>query len=104
MKREARLICPILDNDGNPVGEALQSVETALGEAFGGFTYFVGDGVWYNPAGKRFADGVNIYDVAIDDTPNSRHRLRQIALQFLKDAKQQAVYLRWPDGEVIFVD
>lgn len=105
MKREARIIAPILDNDGQPVTEALQSLERRLVQSFGGFTRMQhGTGGWADK-GRVQVEGVIVYDVAVETTDRThRTALHSIANLLRMEAKQQAVYLRYPSGEVELVE
>lgn len=102
-KREARIIAPQRDNDGREVEAALQSLEQSLSHSFGGFTRTAGYGGWFD-GGKVVKEAVHVYDVACDLTSDTAVKLRHIAVGLLRDARQQAVYLRYPNGHVEIVE
>ncbi len=98
--REARLILPERDNDGNSLTGVHEALQDRLCDAFGGFTLTYGKGGWKNDAGLLFREAVYIYDVAVKDAGAG---LRQIAQDLRVAARQEAVYLRLPTGDVVFV-
>ena len=88
--REARIIAPIANL------AARVRLEESLTNAFGGWTKYAGIGYWH---GQR--ECIAIYDIAVDS--GRELILRVIAGRFCRDAKQECVYLRLPNGNVEFV-
>lgn len=98
MLKEARIVMP------SPAGDGMdhESLRTAIVAAFGGYTCTTGVGAW-RPADSdtTIVDKVAIYDVAIEaERDASWDMLFQIAMQAGRDLKQEAVYIRYPDGAV----
>lgn len=102
-KREARIIAPQRDNAGAYVTDALQSLEKSLAHYFGGFTRAEGFGGWFD-GNNIVQEAVYVYDIAADLTSDTAVKLRHIAVALLRDARQQAVYLRYPNGHVEIVE
>ncbi len=105
MKREAKIILPMVDNSGN----SLETVHTKLGEeltmTFGGATVDFGQaGLWRNRFGEIKSEPVAIYLVAVNDDPEARTQLNEIAKRYGEQARQQVVYVRHASGEVQFHD
>lgn len=91
-----------------PVGNALHRI--AVGEAqndivaaFGGFTGYRGEGAWTSPTGKAEREDVVIVDIAYEPSKENDAKLHDIAWQFLKNANQVEVYLRYGNGHVQMV-
>lgn len=108
--REARIVAPIVpwpaNNRRDDRSPGIVDLEHALCERFGGFTATPGHGAWRSEAegGRIVRDVVVVYDVAMIDCPDSAVKLRAIALDYLRAAGQQCVYVRYADGTVQFVD
>lgn len=100
--REGRLILPVpADGSLNAVNRELRR---ELAQRFGGYTMTTGQGGWVSPTGELVEEPVAIYDVAIRDGAVERDDLWQLAHVYRGKAKQEAVYLRFPDGRVFLVD
>jgi len=96
-------VAPQRDNDGREIEGALTSLEKALCHYFGGFTRLESYGGWFD-GGKVVREAVYVYDVACDLTNDTAVKLRHLAVALLRDARQQAVYLRYPSGYVEIVE
>lgn len=98
--REARIILPVVDGGL----DVLNSCMTELAEAFGGFTLLTGVGGWIKD-GEVVEDDNAIFDIACDENKDwTFDRLLQIATKHANLLKQDAVYIRYPDGCVEIVD
>ena len=102
--REAIIICPKLGNKGEDISQAHDTLREALLKHFGGFRYRDACGVWRSPdTGVLYEEECREYVVACVDSLANVRILETIARQFRIQAKQECVYLRWPDGSVWFV-
>lgn len=95
--REARIILP----KGYP--EAGIWLQGQFCVDFGGFTHFEGLGGWLPPGKDGVVEPVHIYDVAVPSTEESEQTLLRIARHLREAASQDAIYLRFPSGCVLFV-
>ncbi len=103
--KEAKIILPQNDNDGNDLSAVHQKFGTALVEKFGGATVTFGLlGLWRDPEGKTVSEPVAEYLVAMNDDAQSREHLREIALRLGHEAKQKAIYIRHANGDVNFIN
>lgn len=100
--REARLILPNADNDGQPLSFAHDWLKGELIGAFGGYTATPSQGGWRSPNGTIYEEPGTAYDIACDDGCDAY--LRGLAQRIGRLARQQAVYLRQPNGVVEIVD
>ena len=105
MLREARIIFPHIDKDGNILPERIEyRFREWIIDKFGGCTVSYGDGYWRNPKnGKQYAETVSIVDIAAAPTLENMITLRDIATTFCKAGNQECVYLRHLTGIVEFV-
>ena len=94
--REAVLITPITDFQ--------HELDIVLLRDFGGFTRTPAMGGWRDPSGVDHTENVCVYTIAMLDMPLCRARLRGIARYYRVKAKQQSVYVRWPNGRVEFIE
>lgn len=101
--REARIICPERDNSGSDLEVVRLSLARKLCDTFGGCTVSDGQGSWISASGALYREPVKLFDVACEPTKEARIALRRIAQTLKHDARQEAVYLRLPDGTVEFV-
>lgn len=104
--REARIILPVLDNNGATLAHVHTGLKRSLCEAFGGYTALASQGGWLDSATGRLYEEAGIaYDVAVNpiDATHGR-RLRAIAAHAAREASQVCVYLRLPNGDVEFVE
>ena len=103
--REARIILPLLDNNGASLAHVHSGLKRALCEAFGGYTALLSHGGWIDSeSGKLYEEAGIAYDVAAQEGADTREKLYAIASHVARDAAQVCVYVRLPNGEVIFVD
>jgi hypothetical protein len=98
--REARIILPFAENGGKDITFAHETLARELASTFGGFTAFNVQGGWVNGEGKLYLDAGRAYDVAMADTEENAAKLRGIARGIGKLTHQEAVYLRYANGEV----
>ena len=101
--REARIILPEDDNAGASLNAVHKKLESRLCDAFGGFSRTSGVGGWNNQHGTTFTETVRIYDIACENSLQSCHALLALARWLRAEARQEAIYLRQPGGEVQFV-
>lgn len=95
--REARII---LTSDHSP-----EELERRLLQAFGGFTKMSrAFGVWQSPSGEVYEEHVIVYDVAAEPTHENELKLRRLADWARVEYDQEAIYLRWPEGDVELID
>lgn len=102
--KEARIILPVVDNmlKSLNIHDAFMRSVTDM---FGGFTMTTGSGGWKRDNGEYVDDDVAIYDIACDEHSDSTYdKLFLLATEYGRQLGQQAVYLRYPDGEVEIVD
>ena len=64
----------------------------------------MGQGAWVDDHGKRIVEDVQVVDVAMTDTSSNAHKLWLIALSYGQEAKQDCVYVRYPNGQVELVN
>ena len=103
--REARVILPLFHRDGGPIPDVHEYFKRTLASTFGGFTSTTGQGGWVKAdTGELFAEPVNVYDVAMVNTPENAETLRSLALKAGSLAGQYAMYIRLPSGEVVIPD
>lgn len=99
--REARIIMPLL----NPQSMTHIYMQRELIEAFGGFTATSGYGGWKDSAGTNIRDEVMVYDIACDENRDRVYdQLFEIAMKAGRALNQQAVYIRYPNGDVEIAD
>ena len=101
--REAQIILPLADNNGAAYPDVLDALEQRLIRTFNGFTYAPATGAWVGPHNKLYREAVRVYSIAMEDTRANAAALRSIANLTRMEARQEAVYIRLPDGEVEFV-
>jgi hypothetical protein len=98
MLREARIIIPLRDNEGQLVN--VGRVGSRIKEMFGGYTMVAGIGVDANYP----AEPIAIFDIAMEVSGESRERFIDLALWAGHLARQNVVYIRHASGEAQFVD
>lgn len=102
--KEALIICPKTDNEGNSTADVFAAAVQELILSFDGVTVSDAEGHWRNSAGRTYHERVWQLHVACDETaPWTNSELRDVASHILHDAKQQSVYLRLPSGDVEFI-
>lgn len=102
--KEARLICPVRDNNGLGLWQLHGLLEDKLVEAFGGATHTLSRGLWKDGSGKLYNKQVILYDIAAEDRAESVRKLVGIARWLCKAARQHSVYVRLFDGRVLLVE
>ena len=95
--REARIVVPTTTIT-NPHKEIISD----LIREFGGFTGFNVFGGWLGPSGPEYEYGV-AFDIAVPDNAETHDKLEALAKNIKERLKQDAVYLRLPNGEVKFI-
>lgn len=98
--REARIIVPNKPEHHHVARE----LRHKLAHSFGGYTETIGYGGWVDPRGELIAEAVIVYDVAMADTAENVTAIRALADHVRVAARQQAVYLRLPSGNVEFIE
>lgn len=103
--REARIILPVVGNNGEDISQAHEALEVELAQCFGGYTVYEGRGGWVTPEGDLQREDVRIYDVAMSGDNGSGYwsNLENIAMRTKLRAGQRSIYVRGPDGVVRFV-
>lgn len=99
--REARIILPKEDKNGQSTYEYRQTFEKALLEYFGGFTASHTYGAWIDGKGRIVYDNGVAYHVAVADT--EEFALRELARTAAIDLNQDAIYLRNSRGNVLLI-
>jgi hypothetical protein len=80
---------------------AHQWLQHALVRNFNGYTAYEAQGAWDN--GRRIVrEPVMIYDIAIDPLPVNCCALSDIVRHLADTSGEEAIYLRWHDGRVLF--
>ncbi|MGH2619839.1 MAG: hypothetical protein ACRDHG_04630 [Anaerolineales bacterium] len=95
MMREACLVVPV---SFDPT-----TVEAKMLVAFGGFTRTDGLGGWIAPDKHVFREPVFVYALAMEDTDANLSELVALANYVKTTYSQQCVYVRKPDGAIIFI-
>ena len=103
--KEAKLIMPLVDNDGRSLAGLHKRLRSALAAEFGGYTMVGGLGGWVAEGrGAPVEEPVAIYAIAMYTGMSRGQALRQIALKFGREAGQECVYIRYNSGKVKFVE
>lgn len=97
----AKLILPLLDNAGRDLIEEHRELQHVLRTEYGGFTSTEGVGGWRNKHGKLFNERVVIYEVAMEMAAVTH--FRDIAQHVASEARQEAVMIVTPCGDVEFI-
>lgn len=97
--REASIILPLNDNDGNGLLEVHNSLARALSEAFGGCTAVASSGYWYHE-GRLYDEPGRVFTTAAEPTAVNNKMIAFLAKYYGEMAKQIAVYYRDFDGNV----
>jgi hypothetical protein len=101
---EAKIILPVVDNDGHSLEHKVREVEARILDLFGGFTRTQAEGAWCDPdTGESYFETVNVYVIAgkWDDARVSA--LINLAATAAKEMNQACVYV-CVRGEVYFVE
>jgi hypothetical protein len=102
--REAMIIVPQFDNDHAPLKHVRAVVAKRLMAAFGGCTIRTAHGSWLDSKGHAVIEPVWEIVAACEDTPANVHALRATAIDAGHMGKQEAVYCRFPSGDVEIID
>ncbi|MBB4039094.1 hypothetical protein GGR34_000729 [Microvirga flocculans] len=101
--REARIIVPLKDNDGNDLTAVHTFAKHALCRKFGGFTATPISGGWMDDDGTFYEDHSIAYDIAM--VPDRQDDvLRDLVLELGVMARQLAMYCRYASGTVEIID
>lgn len=99
--KEARIILPDMNAEQQA---ALYEVQKHIVAAFGGCTVTSGYGYWVDPKTTlNIGEVVKLVDVAYIPSIEADNKLYDIANAFRIDCKQEAVYLRYGNGNVQLV-
>lgn len=98
--REARFILPIRTNDGADLAHVHEALQFELAKTFGGWTAQDVRGGWLAGDGVLFLDNSVAYDIATD----SAWRVRDVAMRYGREARQESVYYRDAEGRVEIID
>lgn len=98
---EARIIMPF---DGRGGVDSHKGLKSSILSFFGGYTATFGNGGWTDNDDVVVSENVGVYDIAMEDTESNRAKLRSIALYVGRSLDQQAVYIRYPNGQVVIMD
>ncbi len=101
--REAVLILPQYHNDGGSIAAARDAALKEITRQFGGLTGVDAVGYWTDSQGGLRREPVTVVTVAYAPSGYADAILYGIALAFGHKANQESVYLRYPDGSVVFV-
>lgn len=105
MLREAKILVPSVTNDGRSTEAARIEVAKRLAQAFGGVHGYEVMGGWRDPkTGQWYEDPCVALVTACDDTVNSANTLYSISCYACVASEQEAIYLMFPSGAVLFVD
>lgn len=102
--REAMVILPQFDNQHRPLKHVRAMLTKRLMRAFGGCTVRSAHGSWLDDKGHPVIEPVWEIVTACDDTPTNAAAIRASALQAGEMAEQQAMYCRYPSGDVEIID
>jgi hypothetical protein len=100
MLKEATVILP----DNAEYDAHLLTFQHELATIFGGYTVTKGEGGWVSPRGDHVRDLVRVYTVAMADSEANADVLEEIALRYGRQLGQEAVYIRFPNGNVDIID
>lgn len=103
MLRQASIILPINDNQGESLGAVHNKLQTTLCKLFGGFTAVDSFGGWLSPEGKLYREPGKLYKVAMEPTTSNAAVLRDIARGLAQEADQECIFVEQANGEVEFV-
>lgn len=102
--REAMIILPQFDNDKQPLKSVRAHLARALMHAFGGCTITTAHGSWLDDKGHPVIEPVWQLVSACDDTKANVQSIRALAIDAGHKAKQAAMYIRLPSGDVEIID
>ena len=96
----AKLILPIRDNQYQMIEHVHAYLMQALVERWNGFTAYAGDGGWRR-GDAIIKEPVMIYEIAMPLADVVR--LRTLASEIAREARQECVMMVTPNGDVEFV-
>jgi hypothetical protein len=100
---EAKIILPLVDNDGHSLEDKVREAETRMFDLFGGFTRTQAEGAWCDPAtGESYFEPVRVYVIAGPWNDAQVSALINLAATAAKEMNQVCVYV-CVKGEVYFV-
>ena len=102
--REALIICPRHDNEGNTLEGLRAMAVAALVTAFGGCTVQEAFGHWADATGRVVSEPVWQLVTACVHSDDTADTLRSVAEMIGKLGRQWAVYVRLADGSVEIID
>lgn len=101
MLREATLKMPSHDNDGNLLNDLKVKLEKNILDIFGGFSLQRTESVWLDAAtGKVYNEPILTYVIAMEQGADNDLKLTGLADLVKLEGKQEAVYVRFADGNV----
>jgi hypothetical protein len=103
MIREFIIIAPKIGNKGEDISEVHNNLRHSILTWFGGYRYRDACGAWQSPTGQLFEEECREYIVACEDNLENETELRELALVFKDEAKQESVYFRNGNGHVEFL-
>ena len=101
---EAKIILPVVDDEGHSLEYKVRGAETRILDLFGGFTRTQAEGAWCDPdTGESYFETVNVYVIAGKWDDVQVLALINLAATTAKEMNQVCVYV-CVKGEVYFVD
>jgi hypothetical protein len=101
---EAKIILPVVDNEGHSLEYKVREAETRIFDLFGGFTRTQAGGAWCDPdTGESYFETVNVYVIAGKWDDVQVLALINLAATAAKEMNQSCIYV-CVKGEVYFVD
>lgn len=97
----AKIILPLMDNEGKDLLEEHQHLKHALLVRYGGFTCITSQGSWKAPNGVFVSEVVQVYEVAMERAAVTEFRL--LAIDYCRLCRQETVMIVTPCGDVEFV-
>lgn len=107
MLKEARIIIPVADHEDRMYRGFMEATRAHMCKCFGGYTETRGSGGWQPPLPPNapvVTEDVYIFDITIDTSGEDNLKLQHIAERVCARMGQSCVYVRWPNGEVQFVE
>lgn len=104
MLKEAKIIFPLKDNDGNSLDTLNDDLITEIIHEFGGISVSNSLGYWLDCNGDLFKDYVNELVFACDDNATVDEKINNLAIKYGQLAKQLAIYVKYPSQDVDIID
>jgi hypothetical protein len=98
--REAMIIIPTHDNDGNRLDHLREAVMVAACDRYGGCTVQPGAGAWVAGDRRLVQEAVWLVHIAMADTRDNAAHLSGLADLVAHSGRQEAVYVRYASGVV----